>query len=202
MKSLQESLFDQDLIKKGVKITFDNLWNILSNTIRKNDIENPLLKKGWKVWPGKQAWFLRKSYPSPSGTDCDIEFEFGITKSIEDHDVPSFNVPVLKVLMKQDSQYRMLWKPSRTAVETTSRQIRKKLGNALPDSRYTSIIDIDDNSLPAVLKLYEDMFKFIASDQFDKLIKHYILIYDHETKIPCIPGLVLDTIMKNVITKV
>ena len=192
MKSLQESLFDGDLVKKGVSIDFETLLDMLFDFGRKK--KKLFDKTGVIYHEGRQVIFIKKFL----GKDDEICFElqFGIT-NLHPNSV-AFNVPVMEVHDWRGGDVSQNgWKSSRTDVNATRRIIDKtiKLEN---NDEFTSTIEVTNNNITKVFDLYDGIIEDFCSSEFEKELKKYIDQYSGKK---AIPGLILDILMKKLITK-
>lgn len=198
MKSLQESLFDKDLVEKGVPIDFETLRDMLFTFGRKkakffdrNDVI---------YYEGRKSIFLKKFVGDNDGL-C-FELEFGVTNLFNEG--AGFNVPTLKTHDRWGGDYSnniVAWKSSRTDVNATRRVIDKKveLEVELEDNYHSiSTIEATDNNISKVFELYEGMINEFCSKEFEKKLIHYRSTYEEKK---AIPGLILDILMKKLITK-
>ena len=203
MKSLQESLFDsktqmteslfdKDLVEKGVSINFETLRDMLFNFGRK---KTKLFDKSGVVYhEGRQAVFIKKFI----GEDDQVcfELELGVTNTYPEGS--AFNVPVMVVHDRwMGSATWNSWKSSRTDVNATRRKIDStiKLEN---NNKLTSTIEATNANIGKVFDLYDNIVERFCSTEFEKELKKYIDQYS-EKKV--IPGLILDILMKKLIAK-
>ena len=189
MKSLQESLFDKDLVEKGVSVDFETLCDMLFDFLdkQKSVIKNSSLS----VWKGRQSIYIRYYIHRHS---IYFELDFGVTNFYnEDRKlVPGFNIPQFK-LINED----LRWRHSGSDVNATIRQIIKKI----PDLKqyifgYGSVIKATEESIPMIFKLYEGMITHFCTLKFEKNIGKYVDRYEASKEIP---GLIMDLLMKNLI---
>ena len=190
MKSLQESLFDGDLVEKGVKIDFDTLQDMLFSFGRK---KAKFFDKAAVIYhEGRQTIFIKK-FLGNNDEIC-FELQFGVTNVHPDS--AAFNVPMMVVHDRWEGAYVDGWKTSRTDVNATKREIDRviKLEN---NDKLTSTIEATDNNISKVFNLYDGMLREFCSPQFKKELENYMDRYS-EKKV--IPGLILDMLMKKLIT--
>ena len=193
MKSLQESLFDGDLVEKGVSVDFETLRDMLFGFGRRK--AKFFDKTGVVYHEGRQAIFIKKFL----GDDDEVcfELEFGVTNMYPEG--TAFNVPVMVAHDRWlGDASRNGWKTSRTDVNATRRKIDStiKLEN---NDKLISTIEATDNNIDKVFDLYNDMIERFCSTEFEKELKHYIDQYNKNRK--TIPGLILDILMKKLIAK-
>lgn len=192
MKSLQESLFDGDLVEKGVSVDFETLRDMLFSFGRKK--AKFFDKTGVVYHEGRQAIFIKKFLGENDGI-C-FELEFGVTNMYPKG--TAFNVPVMVVHDRwMGDMGRNSWKSSRTDVNATKRKIDStiKLEN---NDKLTSTIEATDNNIGKVFDLYNSIIEKFCSTEFEKELKKYI---DQYSEKKAIPGLILDILMKKLITK-
>ena len=189
MKSLQESLFDSDLVEKGVKIDFDTLRDMLFSFGEK---KTKFFDKAAVVYhEGRQTIFIKK-FLGNNDEIC-FELQFGVTNVHPNS--AAFNVPVMMVHDRWGGNYVSGWKTSQTDVNATKRKINSiiKLEN-----NGTSTIEATDVNIGKVFDLYNNMVERFCSTEFEKELKKYIDQYSGKK---AIPGLILDILMKKLIVK-
>jgi len=212
MKSLQESLFDRDLVKKDVEIDFDTVLNMLFDFGRKKD--KLFDKTGVSYLEGGQSIYIKRSISAPetgnmfpTGNTVCFELDLGLT-NIYDHNyklVPGINPPLLKFNngpLTRNLKSDDVWKFSVSDGYTTKRLIDKKLnlekieyGNrAVSIFAYTASSD----NLAKMFKLYDSMVNYFCSDEFKKILQDYVDRFKFKH---AIPGVVLDILMKKLIMK-
>ena len=194
MKSLQESLFDKDLVEKGVKVDFETLRDMLFTFGRKK--AKMFDKAGVIYHEGRMSMYV-KNFVGENDCLC-FELEFGVTNLFNEG--VGFYVPVLRTHDRWESSTswgKGTWKGSRTEVNTTRRVIDKKVEF---ENNYNSIstIEATDVNIPKVFELYEGMINAFCSDWFKKKLVHYEETYKEKQ---AIPGLILDILMKQLIEK-
>ena len=196
MKSLQESLFDQDLVKKSIKINFETLRDMLFDFLDKRLSE--LEKNGLSVWKGRQSIYIRKHSQDKNTENYFLfELDFGVTNFYNEDQtlVPGFNIPILKMVHPPTSAWRL----SSSEVNGTMRKIYKKI----PELKqyvfgYGSVIKATEESISMIFKLYEGMIKWFGSKKFDNELNKYIQKYESKQEIP---GFMMDLLMKQLIEK-
>jgi len=212
MKSLQESLFDQDLIEKGVPIDFETLRNMLFRFGRRH--ANYFDKNEVIYHEGKMSIFIKK-FLEENDSAC-FELEFGVTdvylgaerdetaKRFHGIDkVTSFSVPILRFHDRWGSitfasQDLSAWKSSKSDINATIRQLRKKIDvEELGQYHYVTIAATEE-SVVKVFDLYDKMIQRFCSKDFDKKLKKYVDNFKSKQEIP---GLIMDILMKELITK-
>ena len=210
MKSLQESLFDSniqiteslfdnDLVEKGVSIDFETLRDMLFNFGRRK--ARFFDRAGMIYHEGKQSIYIKK-FLGVNDEVC-FELEFGITKlySNDDPDGVSFNIPIMRVHDRWGEAYIHnrpdAWKTSQTDIYDTRRKINSviKLENGY---KYTATIEATSVNIDKVFDLYDNIIEKFCSTEFEKELKKYI---DQYSKKKAIPGLILDILMKKLIAK-
>ena len=192
MKSLQESLFDKNLIDKGVPIDFEVLRDMLFTFGRKK--AKLFDKSGIVYHEGKMSIYLKK-FVGVNDYLC-FELAFGVTNLFGEG--AGFNVPILNVHDRWeslDSWGDGTWKPSRTDVNATRRVIDEKIDLENADHSISTIA-ATDNNINKVFELYEGMINEFCSKEFEKNLIHYEDVYK---KKKAIPGLILDILMKKLI---
>jgi len=192
MKSLQESLFDKDIVEKGVSIDFETLRDMLFNFGRKK--AKLFDKTGVIFFEGRQAIFIKR-FLGEDGGIC-FELELSVTNMYPEG--AAFNVPVMVVHDRWNVNHlRNSWKSSRTDVNATRRKIDStiKLEN---NDKFTSTIEATDNNISKVFDLYNSIIEKFCSTKFEKELKKYI---DQYSENKAIPGLILDILMKKLIAK-
>ena len=190
MKSLQESLFDDDLVEKGVSVDFETLRDMIFSFGRKK--AKFFDKTGVVYHEGRQAIYIKK-FLGEYDEVC-FELEFGVTNMYPEG--TAFNVPVMMV-DDASGNHVSGWKLSQTDVYATRRKIDStiKLEN---NDKLTSTIEATDNNIDKVFDLYNNMVESFCSTEFEKELKKYI---DQYSEKKAIPGLILDILMKKLITK-
>ena len=190
MKSLQESLFDSDLVEKGVSVDFETLCDMLFSFGRK---KAKFFDKTRVVYhEGRQAIFIKK-FLGEYDEVC-FELQFGVTNMYPKG--TAFNVPAMVAHDRWlGDASRNGWKTSQTDVNATKRKINSiiKLEN-----NGTSTIEATDVNIGKVFDLYDNIIKRFCSTEFEKELKKYI---DQYSEKKAIPGLILDILMKKLITK-
>ena len=194
MKSLQESLFDKDLVEKGVSIDFEALRDMLFTFGRK---KAKLFDRSGVIYhEGRMSIYLKK-FVGINDCLC-FELEFGVTNLFNKG--TGFNIPTLKTHDRwgnTESWGQGTWKPSRTDVNVTRRVIDKKV--ELEDNDHSiSVIEATDNNIGKVFELYEGMINEFCSKEFEKKLIHYEDVYKEKKSVP---GLILDILMKQLIEK-
>lgn len=195
MKSLQESLFDKDLVEKGVSIDFETLRDMLFTFGRK---KAKLFDRNDVIYhEGRLSIFLKK-FVGENDSLC-FELEFGVTSLFNEG--TGFNVPTLKAHDRWGTTGYPggleAWKSSRTDTNITRRVIDKKV--ELEDNHHSiSTIEATDNNIGKVFELYEEMINEFCSKEFEKKLIHYRSTYEEKK---AIPGLILDILMKKLINK-
>lgn len=199
MKSLQESLFDKDLVEKGVPVNFETLRGMLFEFGRKRI---KLFDKAGVIYhEGSQSIFLKK-FLDDSNRDESVCFElvFGVTNLFNEG--TGFNVPILKAhdrwgAIVYSHNRPNEWKLSSTGGNITMRVICKKV--ELEDNYHSiTAIEATDENVGKVFDLYDGMIKEFCSTEFEKKLKKYISHYEGKKEIP---GLILDILMKELINK-
>lgn len=210
MKSLQESLFDSktqtmeslfdnDLVEKDVDIDFDTLLNMLFDFGKKH--KKLFDKIGATYWVTRQSIFIDRKFSSPDGKgEIIFEFQMGITnvyKYFEDKFklTPGFQAPRLIVSGKNSD-----WKTSDSDYYTTLRSIHKKHIFTWDDEsvRNTSSLIAYAQDYKEVFSMYDKMIEYFCSDRFGDMCKKYINMFESKK---CIPGLMVDKMMKEIISK-
>ena len=188
MKSLQESLFDGDLVEKGVSVDFETLCDMLFSFGRK---KAKFFDKTRVVYhEGRQAIFIKK-FLGEYDEVC-FELQFGVTNMYPKG--TAFNVPAM-IADDASGNHVSGWKLSQTDVNATKRKINSiiKLEN-----NGTSTIEATDVNIGKVFDLYNNMVERFCSTEFEKELKKYIDQYSGKK---AIPGLILDILMKKLIVK-
>lgn len=194
MKSLQESLFDKDLVEKGVLIDFETLRDMLFTFGHK---KAKLFDKSGVIYhEGKMSIYLKR-FVGVNNCLC-FELEFGVTNLFDKG--TGFNIPTLKTYDRWNNVESWgpgTWKPSRTDVNATRRVIDKKIDLENYDNSI-STITATDNNISKIFKLYEGMINEFCSKEFKKKLVYYEDVYKEKKSVP---GLILDILMKQLIEK-
>lgn len=199
MKSLQESLFDKDLVEKEVPIDFDTLLKLFFDFGKKH--KKLFDKIGAVCWVEKQSICIARGFSSPDG-EGKIGFELylevtNVYKNFEDEFklVPGFQAPRL-IVRGVDSD----WKQSNADYYTTLRNMRKKHIFIEDDERVRNISSLIAyaHDYKEVFSIYDKMIEYFCSDEFGKLCEKYINMFESKK---CIPGLMVDKMMKEIISK-
>lgn len=218
MKSLQESLFDlniqiteslfdNDLVEKGVSIDFETLRDMLFNFGRKRT--RLFNKCGVDYREGIQSIYIKKSFSDTDDYEVDdavyFELEFCVTNVyIDTKDgeklTPAFNVPQLKVAPTYNNLNK--WKSSKSDYAATVRAIDKKYDFRKEDTgivTHTTTLKVTNNdNVRDIFNMLDGMVKYFCSDDFDKVVEDYIKKFKHQHEIP---GLIMDILMKKLINK-
>lgn len=193
MKSLQESLFDKDLVKKDVDIDFDTLLNMLFEFGRK---KKKLFDKVEVIYhEGRQSIFIKKFLGVGNSDDACFELQFGVTNHFPNG--VAFNVPTMVLHDRWGGNYVKGWASSRTDVNVTRRKIDKVVELENNNNSIATIEATNDN-ITKVFDLYDGIIEGFCSTWFEKDLKHYI---DQYSEKKAIPGLILDILMKKLIDK-
>ena len=200
MKSLQESLFDNDLVEKDVEIDIEELKDILFYFGRtraiffdKNDLE---------YREGKQSIFIRKNFVE---YNLQVELDLGVTNYYNNNHklIPGFYVPSLTI-RTFDYKVNPQWNASRSDYNATIRQMEKRLPELITGKYHTSVIPSTRKGMSAAFDLYDKMIKYFASKKFQDHILKYVGQFvktKSPNRDPEIPGLIMDILMKEIIAK-
>lgn len=195
MKSLQESLFDKDLVEKGVPIDFEALRDMLFDFGRR---KAKLFDNAGVIYhEGKMSIYIKK-FLGENDKVC-FELEFGVTNVYPSG--TAFNIPQLRAHDRfMGSQTWNSWKSSKADINATSRQMIKKLPELADEWAFRHCVEFraTDKSIPIMFDLYDRIIEQFCSKEFEKdLIKFTQKFEDkHE-----IPGIIMDILMKRLITK-
>jgi hypothetical protein len=196
MKSLQESLFDKDLVERDVPVDFDTLRDMLFGFGRRKArfFDNA----GVTYHEGRQSIYLKKFIGE---NDClCFKLVFSVTNFLGGAE---FNTPILKTHDRWESAVVLgsgAWKPSATDTNATWRFINKKvkLDNEYDMHDYKSVIKGTPDNIKKIFNLYEGMVREFCSKDFEKRLIDLEKKFDEKH---AIPGLVLDNLMKELIQK-
>lgn len=210
MKSLQESLFDDDLIKKDLPIDIDDLKEMLFNLISKNS-SIPKNNSDIVFHQGEQSIYIKRyiddsQYP---GIVCFV-LELGVTTLFKDLKggqqelLPCFTTPALMVhdrtlTMSGSIRGGIKWRSSTSDENITSKLIDKTFDfRKNTDEIYnTSKIIATQYNVDEVLNFYDGLIKYFCSDKFGKVLKDYVDKFEYKHTIP---GLIIDILLKKLIT--
>ena len=195
MKSLQESLFDNDLINKSITLSPDVIYDTIFQRVYCDKYLNDyLLNHGWLM--------------NVNGTDIDITKVFTVkstpykkVKVKMSFQFSKDNHPMLPILtfteMNDDFRYSV------SDYRATSRWIKKEFEGRVKIISGTCKIDYflcDSESIDQVCNIISLTFQALASTDIDQLIQKEIDKFEPEKQVP---GIVLDqTIMKKVIKEI
>ena len=196
MKSLVESLFDDDLVNQGIKVEFDELKNKFLDF--KNSVTPICNRAGWNIVKngGDQTWYFQKFYHGSPTISYRIIFDFGILKvrSADDEGYDAcIAYPLLKCIMFDADQMPL---SSYSDWRFIHEEIIKKIKPKKDDPSLYALY-VDSNSLFDYLKLFKNMIKIICSKWFDDRIQKEIKTLDGQN----IPNATLERIFKDVIKK-
>lgn len=196
---ITESLFDNDLVKKDVDIDFDALLNMLFNFGERH--KKLFDKIGATYWDGKQCIFINRKFPSPDGKGSVVfELQLGITnvyRNFEDEFklTPGFQAPRLTVCGSNS-----VWKLSTDDYYASLGSMRKKHIFIEDDERVRNISSLIAyaRDYKEVFRVYDKMIEYFCSDEFGEMCKKYINMFESKK---CIPGIMVDKMMKKLISK-
>ena len=191
MKPLIESLFDKDLVKKEVSVDFETLRNMLFDFGRRK--VKFFDKTGVVYYEGGHTIFFKKFL----GERSEVCFELKLSVTNVYPDSAVFNVPEIVVYDNSFDVSWNNWKSSRTDVNATGRTIDSTI-KLEKNGKLASAIEATNNNIGKVFDLYNSIIEKFCSTEFEKELKKYINLYS-EKKV--IPGLILDKLMKKLITK-
>ncbi len=194
---MNESLFDRDLVEKGVEIDFDTLRNMLFDFGRQ---KIKLFNKAGVIYhEGEQNIYIKRFIDSSKNKEaiC-FELRFGVTnlynsKGEKTH--IAFYIPELKSYDMIQGALQGWWRYSSTDSNTISRALSKKT-----NKEYINGIEIIANSqsVGKVFALYDKMVEYFCSDEFKEILQDCVNKFESKQ---VIPGLILDTLMKKLINK-
>ncbi len=196
---ITESLFDNDLVKKDVDIDFDTLLNMLFDFGKKH--KKLFDKIGAVYLVEKQSMCIAREFSSPDGKGK-IGFELylevtNVYKNFEDEFklVPGFQAPRLIVRGVNSD-----WKYSSADYYTTLKNMRKKHIFTEDDERVRNMSSLIAyaQDYKEVFSIYDKMIEYFCSDEFRKMCEKYINMFESKK---CIPGLMVDKMMKEIISK-
>ena len=222
MKSLQESLFDSktrmteslfdnDLVEKDLLIDFDDLKEMLFNLMSKNS-SIPKNNSDIVFHKGRQLIYIKRFIDDSQdpGRVC-FELSLGVDTLFKDlkerqqKSLPCFSTPFLRVYDRILSVNGrgiiggIKWLSSTSSANTTSKFIDKTFDfRKDTDKIYTTseIIATQHNVLE-ILDFYDKLIKYFCSDKFGKELKNYVNKFEWKH---AIPGIIVDGIMKKLIT--
>ena len=204
MKPLIESLFDKDLVKKEASVDFETLRDMLFDFGRKR--KNLFDKIGGDYHMGRQTIYFRRYIDTPGGKNsvC-FELEIGVTNIYDTNKKlsPGFICPKLKSVGKMniftDNNYddNSNWNYSSSNIYSTLRLLGKKDISYYEDSSLSSI-KANVNNISKTFELYDKMVNYFCSNDFKKELQNYVNKFEFKH---AIPGIVMDILMKKLITK-
>lgn len=208
MKSLQESLFNKDLIKRGVEINFDTLLNMLFDFGKKK--KRMFDKMEIDYHEGKQSIFIRRFIDDSKRKDavC-FELVLGVYNTYIDKKLsPAFNIPVLKAKdsfkLEKPSLYNTYkvyntykeWMYSSSDLVGVYRTLKKKNDFIKDDSPFE--ITVNQDNIAELFTLYDKIVEYFCSDGFKKILQGYVDKFEFKH---AIPGIVLDILMKKLVNE-
>ncbi len=225
MKSLQESLFDSkiqmteslfdnDLIEKDLPIDLDDLKEMLFNLTSKN---SSISKNSSNIvfHQGVSSIYIKRFIDDSQDPErvC-FELVLGVTtlfkelKGRRQESLPCFTTPFLRVhdriLSASGRGSQGIFGGIKWHTSTSDENITSKLIDKTFDFRkdtneiYTTpgIIAIQRNVVE-ILDFYDKLIKYFCSDKFGKVLKDYVDKFEWKHTIP---GIIVDEIMKKLIT--
>jgi hypothetical protein len=222
MKSLQESLFDsktqmaeslfdKDLVEKDPPIDLDDLKEMLYNLIPKNS-SIPKNNSDIVFHKGNQLIYIKRFIDDSQDSEkvC-FELVFGVTTLFKDLKggqqelLPCFSVPLLRVhdrilSVNMMRSKEIKWSTSESDPTTTARLIDKEFDfRKNTDKIYTTTeIIATQRNVVEILDFYDRLIKYFCSDKFGKVLKDYVDKFEWKR---AIPGIVMDIILKKLITQ-
>lgn len=197
MKSLSESLFDDDLVKKDVSIDFNTLKDMLFYFGRKR--ARLFDKEGVIYHEGRQSIYIKKFLGE---NDClCFELELGVTNAYPEG--TAFESPQLRVHDRWSGSALFstnTWRTSDSDINATSHQIIKSIPNLKDQLSFMHWAGFcaTEKSISVIFDLYERMINHFCSEEFEKDLIKYMTQYESKREIP---GLILDILMKKLIGK-
>jgi len=214
MKSLQESLFDSDLIEKDLLIDLDDLKEMLFNLISKNS-SIPKNNSNIIFHQGKQSIYIKRFIDDSQDPErvC-FELELGVTTLFKDLKgrqqklLPCFTIPFLRVhdrilsvsgRASQGIHGGIKWLSSNSDGNITSKLIDKTFDFRKDTNEIytTSEIIATQHNAVEILDFYDRLIKYFCSDKFGKILKDYVDKFEWKH---AIPGIIIDILMKKLIT--
>ena len=214
MKSLQESLFDGDLIEKDPPIDLDDLKEMLFDLMSKNS-SIPKNNSNIVFHAGKQSIYIKRFIDDSQDPErvC-FELELGVTTLFKDLKggqqklLPCFSTPFLRVHDRilsvsgrgsQGIHGGIKWLSSNSDGNITSKFIDKTFDfRKDTDETYTiSEIIATQHNVVKILDFYDKLIKYFCSDKFGKVLKNYVDKFEWKH---AIPGIIIDTILKKLIS--
>lgn len=195
MKSLQESLFDNDLINKSITLSPDVIYDtIFQRVYCDNYLTNYLLDQGWLINMNRAGIDITKVFTAKGapGAKVKVKMLFQFSKD---------NYPMLPVLTftELSSSYRY----TNSSQEAISRWMEKEFEDRIKiiKGEYNlKYFLCNSDSINQVYNIISLTFQVLASTDIDHLIQKEIDKFEPEKNVP---GIVLDqTIMKKVIKEI
>ena len=207
MKSLKESLFDQDLVEKEVPIDVDTLKNIFIQLVDNKkslfDKTDIICHKSETTNRLQDCVVMHiKRFISDSEQLDAVCFELVLNVGARDGEL-YIDLPELKVhdrfitISNRPSQSgRHQWRTSFSFNPATAAVISRKIGYACYTDIFDKVRHFDYNKVNKIFSLYDEMMDWFCSDSFKKKLKHYVEQFEYKHEIP---GSVLDILMKQLI---
>lgn len=197
MKSLQESLFDNDLINKSITLSPDVIYDTIFQRVYCDKyLNNYLLNHGWLMNMNRADISITKVFTVKSAPYKKVKVKMSFLFSKDGHPtLPSLTFTE----MNDDFRYSV------SNYRSTSRWIKKEFeeGVKIIDGIYNFDIDYflcDSESIDQVCNIISLTFQALASKDIDQLIQKEIDKFEPEKQVP---GIVLDqTIMKKIIKEI
>lgn len=195
MKSLQESLFDKDLVSNSITLPPGVVYDTIFQRVYCDKyLNNYLLNHGWLMNMNRADISITKVFTAKSAPykKVKVKMSFQLSKN---------NYPMLPILTftEKNDDFRY----SVSDYRATSRWIKKEFEGRVKiiDGAYK--IDYflcDSESINQVCNIISLTFQVLASTNIDQLIQKEIDKFEPEKQVP---GIVLDqTIMKKVIEEI
>lgn len=196
-QNITESLFDNDLVKKDVDIDFDTLLNMLFDFGKK--YQKIFKKINGTVDEGHQSVFFDRKFKDSNKKTVVFEIELCVgnvfvNKGDEHKLTPIFHAPRLSV----NGGWGSDWKYSKSDYYVTLKEVWKKYELVPRDEKSYVSRMAEGKDYKKAFEIYDKIVKYFCSDEFGKLCEKYINMFESKK---CIPGLMVDKIMKEIINK-
>ena len=182
MKSLQESLFDRDLIKRPAELDSKAVWDILFKEIYCK-MKDDCVKKGWLMDMSDDTIFVYKTFSYAQGlSKIPIKVTLAIYQETYDH---KLTVPLLRFMKQCDD-----WDISDSDKNMIMRLLSSK-GFELEEGKFgEKYFHCDSHTIYDIVKLFNNMIKSLISPKYTKLIQDQIDKFGSRNKF--VPGVVVD----------
>lgn len=184
MKSLQESLFDRDIMNKSVPVEADVVWDLISKNIEPT-LEKLPKQNGWKLDVYTLGLKIYKIFHITKDPKIDVFVEVGFEKG------NNFYPCIPSIFIKYDKSG--MWVRAYSNNDFTKRELKRKFGNSI------NIVTLDwsdhefecnTGNIDTVLGIMKSTFDFVVSKEFNNIVQGEIDKFAENEK--TIPGVVVD----------